>query len=96
MGRVQIDRSAASSRGARVEDLGDLSVYGALNEFDARGRMVTPVFDQAARPGDRVILPAGRKIRTPIALGAPAVFWVLDPAPPGDATYRLDEILRVR
>ena len=80
----------------RIEDLGDLSVYGALNDVDARGRMVTPVFDPGARPGDRVVIPAGRKSRTPIALGAPAVFWVLEPDPAGDGGYRLGDVLTVK
>jgi hypothetical protein len=81
--------------GARVEDLGDLSVFGALNEIDARGRTLAPIFDPGAKAGDRVVIPTGRKTRTPIALGAPAAFWVLEPAE-GDGAYRLVEILTIQ
>ena len=79
---------------ARVDDLGDLSVYGALNEVDARGRLVTPVFDPAAKPGDRVVVDAARKARTPIMVGAPAAFWVLEPIEAPD-TWRLVEVFAV-
>ncbi len=79
---------------ARVEDLGDLSVYGALNQIDARGQLVTPVFDAAARPGDRVSVDPARKARTPIMPGSPAAFWVLEPLE-GTGACRLVEILTV-
>lgn len=79
----------------RVEDLGDLSVYGALVEVDARGRTVTPIFDPAAVPGARVVIPRGRPTRTPIALGAPAAFWVLEPQAEPDS-YRLVEVLTIK
>jgi hypothetical protein len=86
-------RTVVSS--ARIEDIGDLSVYGAFNEVDARGRTLAPILDPAARPGDRVVIPPGRKTRTPIALGAPAAFWVLEPAD-GDDAYRLVEVMIVQ
>ena len=46
-------------------------------------------------PGERVVVLPTAKARTPIAQGAPAVFWVLEPLEGADA-YRLVEVLTVR
>lgn len=78
----------------RVEDLGDLSVYGALNVIDAQRQVVAPVFNPAAQPGDRVVIPTGQKIRNPIALGAPATFWLLEPLE-GEGVYRLVRVITI-
>jgi hypothetical protein len=91
---VDIAGNRTVTTSARVDDLGDLSVYGALNEVDARGRLVTPVFDPAAKPGDRVVVDPARKARIPIMVGAPAAFWVLEPMEAPD-TWRLVEVFTV-
>ena len=39
---------------ARIEDLGDLRVYGALESIDATGLTAAPLWDKALKVGDEV------------------------------------------
>ena len=71
---------------ARIADLGDLRVYGTLEDVDAAGLTVTPVFDDQARVGDVVRLPDWAGWRGPtLAVGQPGRLFLLAPvaASPG-------------
>jgi hypothetical protein len=66
----------------RIADLGDLSVFGALEDVDATGLTLTPVFDEAAREGDVVRMPDWSVWRGPtLAVGQPGRLFLLGPAP---------------
>jgi hypothetical protein len=68
--------------GGRIEDLGDLRGYAALEEVDGTGLTLVPDFQPTARVGDTVTLPdwSLRPARATIAVGQPAHFLLLRPA----------------
>jgi hypothetical protein len=69
---------------ARVEDIGDLRVYGALEVIDATGLVVTPMITADAKTGDVVRLDERPVYSAKVALGEPAAFLLLRPgAEPG-------------
>jgi hypothetical protein len=70
------------SLGGRIEDLGDLRGYAALEEIDATGLTLAPDFRPTAQPGDTVTVPDWRALpsRASIAVGQPAHFLLLRPA----------------
>lgn len=78
----------------RIEDLGDLRVYGAIEEIDARGLTLAPNFLPSARPGDTVTLPdrASTRPQTTIEVGQPARFLLLIPAGPPN-TYVVRRVI---
>jgi Zinc carboxypeptidase len=64
---------------ARIEDLGDLRVYGALQTIDASGLTVAPL-ERGRVVGDEVTLPSERTGGPYIAVGQPADLMLLKPA----------------
>ena len=101
LGDVGVNTSRSLARGegprrlqvaARIADVGDLRVYGALEDIDATGLTVTPAFDDAAREGDVLRMPDWSTWAGPtIAVGQPATLFLLAPAagrgtPPTSAT----------
>lgn len=89
-------RDRAAERGDRVvrvieriEDLGDLRVYGALEEIDGRGLTVVPAFGGERRVGDTVRLPA--RLPRRLVPGAPANLFLLRPLSGG--RYRVERIV---
>ena len=78
---------------ARIEDLGDLSVMGALESIDAAGLFVAPLWDPAVKAGDLVTLPdfAARRAPRVIAPGEPAELVVLRQE---GARYRVERVVR--
>src|SRR5205085_12398753 len=95
---VNTSRALASGAGprrveatSRIADLGDLRVFGALEDVEAAGLTATPAFDDAAREGDLVRMPDWSTWRgSTIAVGEPAALFLLAPAsggtPAGSAT----------
>jgi hypothetical protein len=80
--------------GGRIEDLGDLRGYAALEEIDGTGLTLAPDFQPAAQPGDTVTLPdwSAAPARTTVAVGQPARFLLLRPAAsPG--TFVVERVL---
>jgi hypothetical protein len=65
----------------RIEDLGDLRGYAALEEIDAAGRTLVPDFLPTAQVGDTITLPdwSARPARATIAVGQPAHLLLLRP-----------------
>jgi hypothetical protein len=79
---------------ARIADIGDLRVYGALEDVDATGLTATPAFAPTAREGDLVQLPDWRAWRGPtLAPGEPGVVLLLqrsgNGSPQGSETWRV-------
>jgi len=84
---------------ARIADLGDLRIYGALEDIDATGLTATPAFDERAQEGELVRLPDWTTWRGPsLSVGQPGALFLLAPvAPPADsaATSPLSESWRL-
>ncbi|MCX5730969.1 MAG: M14 family zinc carboxypeptidase [Deltaproteobacteria bacterium] len=91
--RTESGRREISLTG-RIEDLGDLRVYGAIEEIDARGLTLAPNFLPAARPGDTVTLPDWTSARPQVTIevGQPARFLLLRPAGPPN-TYVVERVI---
>ena len=72
---------------SRIADLGDLRVYGALDDMDGTGLTVTPAFDDRAREGDVVRMPEWAGWRGPtLTVGQPGRLFLLAPAAPSPGT----------
>ena len=78
---------------ARIEDLGDLRVYAALESIDATGLTAAPLWDKALSVGDEVTLPPARSGDPVIATGQPAAVVLLRPVTEGK--YVVDRIVNV-
>jgi len=80
----------------RIEDLGDMRVYAALEEVDATGLTLAPNFLPSARPGDTVTLPDSALARgqPTIAVGQPAQLLLLRPAAAPGA-YVVERVIAV-
>jgi len=78
----------------RIEDLGDLRVYAAIEEIDARGLTLAPNFLPSATPGDTVALPDWTSARpqATIEVGQSARFLLLRPAGPPN-TYVVERVI---
>lgn len=77
----------------RIDDLGDLRTSGALNEIDATGLVVAPLYDEAIDEGDEITLPDWReKPAAQVVLpGQPARLLLLEERGPG--RYRVRKVL---
>jgi len=90
---VNVSRSLASGQGprrldlaGRIADLGDLRVFGTLEDVDATGLTATPAFDPAAKAGDVVRMPDWASWRGPtLTVGQPGAIFLLAPADPSTA-----------
>jgi len=84
---LNVSRSLARGPGprrldlsARIADIGDLRVYGALEDIDATGLTVAPAFDDRAAEGDLVRLPDWSAWRGPtLTVGQPGALFLLAP-----------------
>jgi len=79
----------------RIDDLGDLRVFGALEIIDAEGLTVAPLFNEALKAGDETSLPdwTARQGGAKVAPGEPADLVLLKPLePPG--TFRVERVMR--
>jgi Zinc carboxypeptidase len=106
---VNTSRALARSDGprriqiaARIADLGDLRVFGALEDIDATGLTATPAFDDTAREGDLLRMPDWSAWKGPtIAVGQPGALFLLAPAStgtpagPATASHSLSESWRL-
>jgi hypothetical protein len=78
---------------ARIDDLGDLRVYGALETIDATGLVAAPLWSATLEPGQVVALPEGRTGGPYIAPGQPAAIVLLKPSAEG--RYVIERIVKV-
>jgi hypothetical protein len=79
----------------RIDDLGDLRVFGALEVIEAGGLTVAPVYDEALKVGDETVLPdwAARPGGPKVSPGGPADLVLLRPlAEPG--AFRVERVIR--
>lgn len=79
---------------ARIEDVGDLRVFGALEVIEAEGKFLAPLFDPALQPGARVTIGASPTWPATITQGAPPAFLLLTRAESPD-TYVVERVIRV-
>lgn len=97
IGGTRVIREAGGNRqvgwSARIEDLGDLRVYGALDTIDATGLTVAPLWQRDLKEGDEVSIPAGRTEGPFIAPGQPIPLVLLKPL--GAGRHRVARIVRV-
>jgi hypothetical protein len=76
----------------RIDDLGDLRVFDALDTIDATGLTLAPLFDRRLRPGDEVTLPDWATWNGPIvSVGQPGDLVLLKPLNGG--RYRVERVL---
>lgn len=78
----------------RIEDLGDLRVFGALETIDATGLVAAPLFGDDLQPGHEVTLPSWtlqQKNRVTLEVGQPAGIVLLRPIENG--RYRVERVL---
>jgi hypothetical protein len=78
---------------ARIDDLGDLRVYGALETIDGSGLVAAPLWSPSLEVGQQVVLPEGRTTGPFIALGQPATVVLLKPS--ADGRYVVERIVKV-
>jgi hypothetical protein len=78
---------------ARIEDVGDLRVYGALERIDANGLVAAPVRRSAWKVGDTINLDERSSKGPTIAVGQPAAIALLDRLKSGK--YRVQRIVKV-
>lgn len=75
----------------RIEELGDLSTFGAMEVIEAEGLTVAPLPEDGAKPGDVVPLPpASKDAKALVATSQPANLVLLRPQPGGK--YRVERI----
>jgi hypothetical protein len=77
---------------ARIDDLGDLRVYGALERIDADGLVAAPLRHDNVKVGDAIALESRGKGPT-LAVGEPAALALLKRLESGQ--YRVERIVRV-
>jgi hypothetical protein len=100
IGVTRVVRGGASGRRielvGRIEDVGDLRVFGALETIDATGKWVAPLpLEGAVRAGDEVALPEARdRAKGPVILpGQPGALMILVPAERA-GRYRVERVIR--
>jgi Zinc carboxypeptidase len=78
---------------ARIEDIGDLRVYGALERIEAGGLVAAPIRRKGLKVGDTIHLDERKRQGPTIAVGQPAAIALLKREPSGK--YRVERIVRV-
>ena len=78
---------------ARIEDIGDLRVYGALERIDAGGLVAAPIRRSGLKVGDTITLEDHRTKGPSLAVGQPAAVALLKREESGK--YRVERIVRV-
>jgi Zinc carboxypeptidase len=78
---------------ARIEDIGDLRVYGALERIDAGGLVAAPIRRSGLKAGDTITLEDHRTKGPSLAVGQPAAVALLRREESGK--YRVERIVRV-
>ncbi len=91
----EIDGERRTALVARIEDLGDLHPFGALEDIDAAGLVVAPLYDAEIKAGDTISLPdfASKPAVQTVAPGQPAALLLLRQ----DGTtnrYRVERVIR--
>ncbi|MBI2220939.1 MAG: peptidase M14 [Acidobacteria bacterium] len=77
-----------------IEDLGDLRVFAGLEEIDASGKVVAPIFAPNLAEGQEVRLPDELHVARPLGVGQPAALLLLEPTGRIPGKYRILRIVR--
>jgi hypothetical protein len=78
---------------AKIEDIGDLRVYGALERIDAEGLVAAPIRRERLEVGDAISLEHQRHKGPTLEVGQPAAIALLSRHESGK--YRVERIVRV-
>jgi hypothetical protein len=82
------------SLSARIDDVGDLRTYGALETIDGTGLTVTPLFDDHARENGTIRLPNWVEWKGPtIQIGQPGNLLLLKPVPGNSGEYQVVRVI---
>jgi hypothetical protein len=77
----------------RIDDVGDLRVFGALETIEAEGLTVAPLFDPALKAGDEIQMPDWTAWKgSTISTGQPGDLVLLRPIAGG--RFRVERVLR--
>jgi hypothetical protein len=80
---------------ARIEDLGDLQVYGALRTIDATGLVAAPLFADTLREGAEITLPDWSTWKgATLTVGAVGALVLLEPLQDRPSRYIVRQIVR--
>lgn len=74
-----VDGERRLALAARIEDVGDLRVFGALDEIDGTGKFLAPLEGDAPPPGSKVSLDPADKRESTIAPGSAPALLLLTP-----------------
>ncbi len=81
---------------ARIEDLGDLRVFGALETVDATGLTAAPLPDPEPAVGDVIELPSWERWKGPtLSVGSSGRLMLLEPAAAKPGQWRVVRIISV-
>jgi hypothetical protein len=99
LGASRLVRDVAGVRtlawAARIDDVGDLRVYGALHTIDADGLTVAPLLLPDAAEGDQITLPDWKTWKGPtLSTGEPGALMLLQPLDGAEGRYVVKRIVR--
>jgi hypothetical protein len=81
---------------ARIDDIGDLRTYGALETIDGTGLTVTPLFDENARENGTIKLPDWSTWKgATIQIGQPGNLLLLKALPGNSGEYQVVRVIRL-
>jgi Zinc carboxypeptidase len=84
------------SLSARIDDVGDLRTYGALESIDGTGLTLAPLFDEHARENGTIRLPNWAEWKGPtIQIGQPGNLLLLKPLPGNSGEYQVVRVIRL-
>ena len=89
----QVGSERAVGFDARIEELGDLRVFGALETIDATGLTALPLWDKSLKVGDETVVPMAPPAGALIAPGQPAAVVLLRPRAQGK--YVVERVVTV-
>jgi hypothetical protein len=79
---------------ARIADLGDLRVYGALDRIDGTGLTALPMIDPSLKVGDELQLPEwSRWTGATLSVGQPGALLLVAPAPGRAGWWRVERVI---
>jgi Zinc carboxypeptidase len=91
----EVQGARTLSWAARIDDLGDLRVYGALHTIDADGMAAAPMLVSDAVEGDQITLPDWKTWKGPtLSVGEPGALLLLQALDGTEGRYVVRKIVR--
>lgn len=91
----EVNGARRLSWSARIDDLGDLRVYGALHVIDADGLVAAPLLVPDASEGDQIALPEWKTWKgATLSVGEPGAVLLLQPLDGADGRYLVKRIVK--